>query len=60
MLNQVVLVVHLTSDIEIQKTESRKRRTLLTLAVPRTYKNVDGWIWLLQRYNIITKSKKRI
>ena len=44
MLNQVVLVVRLTSDIEIQKTESRKRRTLLTLAVPRSYKNVDGWI----------------
>ncbi len=42
MLNQVVLVGRLTSDLELQDTESGKRRTFLTLAVQRTFKNTDG------------------
>lgn len=42
MLNQVVLVGRLTSDLEVKKTESGKKVVSLTLAVPRSYKNVDG------------------
>lgn len=42
MLNQVVLVGRLTSDLELQDTDSGKRRTFLTLAVQRTFKNIDG------------------
>lgn len=42
MLNQVVLVGRLTSDLEIKETESGKKVTSLTLAVPRSYKNMDG------------------
>lgn len=42
MLNQVVLVGRLTSDLEVKETESGKKVVSLTLAVPRSYKNVDG------------------
>lgn len=41
MLNQVVLVGRLTSDPEIEKIEE-KEFTRITLAVARSYKNVDG------------------
>ena len=42
MLNQVVLVGRLTDDIEVTTTEEGKKYSNLTLAVQRTYKNVDG------------------
>ena len=42
MLNQVVLVGRLTKDLEIFKTESGKKMTNLVLAVPRSFKNMDG------------------
>lgn len=42
MLNQVVLVGRLTSDLEAKETESGKKVVSLTLAVPRSYKNMDG------------------
>lgn len=42
MLNQVVIAGRLTSDPEIVTTESNKKRTYITVAVPRSYKNVDG------------------
>lgn len=41
MLNQVVLVGRLTSDPEIKK-EEEKEFCKLTLAVPRSYKNING------------------
>lgn len=42
MLNQIVLAGRLTSDPEITETEEGKKRTTITIAVPRSYKNVDG------------------
>ncbi len=42
MLNQIVLAGRLVSNPEIVTTENNKKRTFITVAVPRSYKNVDG------------------
>ena len=42
MLNQIVLVGRLVKMPEVFTTESGKRMTYLTLAIPRTFKNADG------------------
>jgi single-strand DNA-binding protein len=42
MLNQVVLVGRLVKNPELQVTDSGKKITKITLAVPRSYKNVSG------------------
>ena len=42
MLNNTVLVGRLVSDPELFETESGKKVTRITLAVPRPYKNVNG------------------
>ena len=42
MLNQTVLVGRLVKDPELRETESGHKVTNITLAVPRSYKNVDG------------------
>ena len=42
MLNQVVIAGRLVSDPEITVTENNKKRTFITVAVPRSYKNIDG------------------
>ena len=42
MLNQVVLVGRLTNDPEIITTENGKKMTAITLAVQRSFKNMDG------------------
>lgn len=41
MLNQVVLVGRLTSNPEVTKVDE-KEVSIITLAVPRSYKNVEG------------------
>lgn len=41
MLNQIVLVGRLVSNIELKEEEERKR-VEITLAVPRAYKNAEG------------------
>ena len=42
MLNQLVVVGRLVSDPEIIVGENNKKRTYITVAVPRSYKNIDG------------------
>jgi single-strand DNA-binding protein len=42
MLNQVVLVGRLVRDPELIETESNKKMTRVTIAIPRSFKNVNG------------------
>lgn len=42
MLNQVVIVGRLVQNPTVEKTESGKEKSYITLAVPRSYKNADG------------------
>lgn len=42
MLNQSVLVGRLVKDPELYETENGNKVTNITLAVPRSYKNVNG------------------
>lgn len=42
MLNQIVLVGRLTRDVKINKTDSGKKIANLGLAIPRSFKNMDG------------------
>lgn len=42
MLNQVILVGRLTSDIQVEEKEEGKKVTTITLTIPRSMKNADG------------------
>lgn len=42
MLNQIILVGRLTKDVHLNKTESGKKVANLSLAIPRSFKNMDG------------------
>lgn len=42
MINQLVVIGRLTKDPELKKTDSGKTIANVTLAVPRSYKNVNG------------------
>lgn len=42
MLNQIVLVGRLVSNPQINETENGKKVCNITLAVPRSFKNIDG------------------
>ncbi len=42
MLNQSVVVGRLVRDPELYETENGNKVTSITLAVPRSYKNVNG------------------
>lgn len=42
MLNNTVVVGRIVRDPELKETESGKKVTNITLAVPRSYKNIDG------------------
>lgn len=41
-MNQIILVGRITKTPELHITENGKKRSELTLAVPRAYKNIDG------------------
>ena len=42
MLNQIILVGRLVRDPEVKKSKNGTSYSHITLAVPRSYKNVDG------------------
>lgn len=42
MLNQVVLVGRLVKDPELVDMESNKKMSRITVAIPRSFKNMDG------------------
>ena len=42
MLNQVVLVGRLTRNISVNKSENGIKVATIPLAIPRSFKNVDG------------------
>lgn len=42
MLNQVILVGRLVKDPEVQKAKNGNSYSHITLAVPRSYKNING------------------
>lgn len=42
MLNQIIIVGRLVSDPKIKETENGKKVCNITLAVPRSYKNLNG------------------
>ena len=42
MLNQVVLVGRLTSDMEVMTSEDGKKYCNMSLAIPRSFKNAEG------------------
>ena len=42
MLNQIVLVGRLTRNIKINKSENGKKIVNISLAIPRSFKNMEG------------------
>lgn len=42
MLNQIVLVGRLVHDLQVNKSEKGKKVSNITLAIPRSFKNVEG------------------
>ena len=42
MLNQVVLVGRIVFDLELNKNDSGKKYLSLMLAIPRSFKNIEG------------------
>lgn len=42
MLNQIILVGRLVKTPEVVETDSGKKMSYITLAIPRSFKNADG------------------
>ena len=42
MLNQTVIIGRIVRDLEVHETENGNKVAQLTLAVPRSFKNMDG------------------
>ena len=42
MLNQLVLVGRIVSDLQINETKNQTKECNITLSIPRNYKNEDG------------------
>ena len=42
MLNQIILVGRLTQDLEVKEEENGSKYTIMSLAIPRSFKNAEG------------------
>ena len=42
MLNQIILVGRLTKEVHVNNSDSGKKVAKITLAIPRSFKNMDG------------------
>lgn len=42
MLNQIILVGRLTKEVQVNNSDSGKKVAKITLAIPRSFKNMDG------------------
>lgn len=42
MLNQIVLVGRLTRDIQVRKSDKGTKFATISLAIPRSFKNMEG------------------
>ena len=42
MLNQVVMVGRLAQDLEVKELENGEKEAIITLAIPRSFKNEEG------------------
>lgn len=42
MLNQIILVGRLTRDVKINQSEKGKKVATISLAIPRSFKNMEG------------------
>ena len=42
MLNQLVLVGRIAEEIQIKENEDGQKKSIITVAVPRSYKNENG------------------
>lgn len=42
MLNQIVLVGRITKELEVKELEDNKKVGVMTLAIPRSFKNAEG------------------
>ena len=42
MLNQVIIVGRLTDEVKVNELENGKKEAIITLAVPKSFKNADG------------------
>ena len=42
MLNQIILVGRLVRDPQLQKSDKNKQYAQITLAIPRSFKNING------------------
>ena len=41
-MNTVVLIGRLTGEPELKETKEQKERSIIQIAVPRSFKNADG------------------
>ena len=42
MLNQVIMVGRLSKEVEVKELEDNKKQAVISLAIPRSYKNAEG------------------